>query len=35
LEQHHRKKTFLDEYREFLEKFEVDYDRKYIFTPLD
>ena len=34
-EQHHRKKTFLDEYREFLQKFEVDYDEKYIFKPLE
>ncbi|MEQ8416274.1 MAG: IS200/IS605 family transposase [Imperialibacter sp.] len=30
-EEHHRKKTFLEEYEEFLKKFEVDYDRRYIF----
>ncbi|QKJ29262.1 IS200/IS605 family transposase [Mucilaginibacter mali] len=30
-EEHHRKKTFLDEYRQFLEQFEVDYDERYIF----
>ena len=31
---HHRKITFLDEYKKFLEKFEVDYDERYIFkTP--
>jgi putative transposase len=30
-EEHHRKKTFLEEYEDFLRKFEVDYDRRYIF----
>ncbi|MEQ8687120.1 MAG: IS200/IS605 family transposase [Imperialibacter sp.] len=30
-EEHHRKKSFLEEYDEFLKKFEVDYDRRYIF----
>jgi putative transposase len=30
-EAHHRKITFLDEYKRFLEKFEVDYDERYIF----
>jgi putative transposase len=29
--EHHRKKTFLKEYKEFLEKFEVPYDERYIF----
>lgn len=28
---HHRKITFLDEYKKFLEKFEVNYDERYIF----
>ncbi|MEO6329602.1 MAG: IS200/IS605 family transposase [Ginsengibacter sp.] len=28
---HHRKITFLDEYKQFLEKFEVGYDERYIF----
>ena len=33
-EAHHRKTTFLDEYKMFLKKFEVDYDERYIFkTP--
>ena len=33
-EAHHRKITFLDEYKMFLIKFEVDYDDRYIFkTP--
>jgi putative transposase len=30
-EEHHRKMTFLEEYEDFLKKFEVDYDRRYIF----
>ena len=29
------KKEFLEEYREFLQKFEVDYDEKYIFKLLE
>jgi REP element-mobilizing transposase RayT len=28
---HHKKKTFLEEYKEFLEKFEVPYDERYLF----
>ena len=30
-EEHHRKKTFLEEYQQFLDQFEVDYDQRYIF----
>jgi putative transposase len=30
-EEHHRKKTFMEEYLEFLEKFAIDYDEKYLF----
>jgi putative transposase len=30
-EEHHRKKTFLEEYEQFLKQFEVDYDERYIF----
>lgn len=33
-EEHHKKKTFLEEYKEFLEKFEVDFDERYIFKEL-
>ena len=29
--EHHRKITFLDEYKNMLEKFEVEYDERYIF----
>jgi REP element-mobilizing transposase RayT len=34
-EQHHTKKTFLDEYRSFLKIFEVDYKEWYIFKDLE
>lgn len=30
-EAHHKKQSFLDEYREFLVRFDVDYDEAYIF----
>ncbi len=34
-EKHHAKKSFKDEYCEFLQKFEVEYDAKYLFEFLD
>jgi REP element-mobilizing transposase RayT len=34
-EEHHRKKTFKEEYLEFLKNFEVDYNEKYLFDWLD
>ena len=34
-EEHHRKKTFLEEYKHILEQFEVDFDERYIFKPLE
>jgi putative transposase len=33
--EHHRKKTFRQEYTDWLEKFEVDYNEKYLFEFLD
>jgi len=30
-EEHHKKKTFKEEYIEFLKKFEIEYDEKYLF----
>ena len=33
-EGHHQKKTFLEEYEEILEKFEVEYNKHYIFKEL-
>lgn len=34
-EAHHKKKTFLEEYKNMLDKFEIDYDERYIFKPLE
>ena len=34
-EEHHRKKTFIEEYHDFLEKFEVAFDKQYIFKQID
>lgn len=34
-EEHHRKKSFLEEYKLFLEHFEIDYNQQYIFTSLE
>jgi REP element-mobilizing transposase RayT len=33
-ELHHKKKTFREEYIDFLEKLEIDYDEKFIFKEL-
>jgi len=30
-EDHHKKKTFREEYLDFMEKFEIEYDPKYVF----
>ena len=32
---HHRKETFLDEYRKFLKAFEIEWDEQYIFKELE
>ena len=32
---HHSKKTFKEEYIDFLKKFEIDYDVKYLFEWID
>lgn len=34
-EDYHSRKSFLKEYKEFLEKFEVEYDERYIFNELE
>ena len=34
-ETHHSKKTFLDEYRELLNEFEVEYDERYLFNEIE
>jgi putative transposase len=33
-EEHHKKKTFMEEYYDFLERFEVPYDERYVFKPV-
>ena len=34
-EEHHKKKKFKDEYLDLLEKFEIEYDQKYLFEWID
>jgi REP element-mobilizing transposase RayT len=34
-EKHHQKRTFLEEYKEFLQLFEVEFEEKYIFKELE
>jgi len=31
-EQHHKVKTFREEYEEFLKKYNIQYDKRYIFS---
>ena len=33
--EHHKKKTFKEEYKDFLEKFEIEYNEKYLFKYYD
>jgi putative transposase len=32
---HHEKKSFIEEYHEFLERFNIPFDERYIFKPVD
>ena len=34
-EKHHKKKTFLEEYKEFLKAFEIEFDERFIFKELE
>jgi len=34
-EAHHKKKSFIEEYKEFLQAFNIDYDERYIFKPIE
>ena len=34
-EEHHRKKTFKEEYIDFLQKFEIEYNEKFLFEWID
>ena len=33
--EHHRVKTFLEEYVEMLQKFDIEYDERYVFKPIE
>ena len=32
---HHKKRTFIEEYEEFLNQFEIEYNQRYIFKPVN
>jgi REP element-mobilizing transposase RayT len=34
-EEHHKKHSFTEEYKKFLQLFEVDYDEKYMLKPIN
>jgi len=34
-EKHHKKKTFINEYKKILQDFDIDYNEQYIFKPID
>lgn len=34
-QQHHKSKTFIEEYLEVLKEFEIDYDDRYVFKPVE
>jgi putative transposase len=34
-ENHHQKKSFIEEYHRFLKKFEIAFDERHIFKPID
>ena len=33
--EHHKKRTFIEEYIQFLELFNVEYDKRYIYKPIE
>jgi len=34
-ELHHQKRTFAEEYKAFLQEFNIDYDERYLFKELE
>ena len=34
-EEHHKKRTFIEEYEDLLKEFEIDYDERFVFKPVD
>ena len=34
-EEHHKKRSFIEEYEDQLKEFEIDYDERFVFKPVD
>ena len=34
-EEHHKKRSFIEEYNDLLREFEIDYDERFVFKPVD
>ncbi len=34
-EEHHKKRSFMNEYLDFLKLFEIEYDERYVFKPIE
>jgi hypothetical protein len=34
-EEHHKKSSFIEEFKQLLREFNIDYDEKYLFKPVD
>jgi hypothetical protein len=34
-QEHHKKRTFIEEYEALLKEFEIDYDERFVFKPID
>ena len=34
-EEHHKKRSFVEEYEDLLREFEIDYDERFVFKPVD
>jgi putative transposase len=34
-EEHHKKRSFIEEYEDLLKEFEIDYDGRFVFKPID
>ena len=34
-EEHHKKKTFIEEYQEFLKAFEIEHEDRFLFKPIE
>jgi len=34
-EEHHKKRSFIEEYEDLLKEFEIDYDERFVFKPVD